>query len=444
MIHAHYHLAGIAGTGMNPLAQMLHLQGYRVSGSDRFTDRGDRVPVLDQLEQLGIQLAPQDGSALNRETCGLIISTAIEADNPEIIRARQLNIPVLHRAEMLAQLVKGKHLIAITGTSGKTTTTGMTGYLLEQVGMDPNVVNGGVIVNWANKSRIGNVRKGHSDLWVIELDESDRSLLNFHPETAVITSMTADHFPLAETIDLFQNFSAQVSDVVISGPGVREHLKGCTHARIVEHRGTYVSCPFGYQFHHEGTDFHVHLPGQHNALDAHLAVQLCMAKGVPPAALVEPLMQFQGIERRLQKVGDGSVKVYDEYAHNPEKIAAAWTAIAESANHIVGCWRPHGYGPLAALADDLADTWEQVCRPTDRLFILPVYYVGGTTSREMEAETFVEQLQARDVPAVFAPDYAGFEEAAVTYASSGDAILVMGARDPELTACARRLGERLS
>ncbi len=429
---------------MNPLAQMLHLQGYQVSGSDRFTDRGDRVPVLDQLERLGIQLTPQDGSALSRETCGLIISTAIEADNPEIIRARQLNIPVLHRAEMLAQLVKGKHLIAITGTSGKTTTTGMTGYLLEQVGMDPNVVNGGVIVNWANSNRIGNVRRGHSDLWVVELDESDRSLLNFHPDTAVITSMTADHFPLEETIDLFQNFSAQVGDAVICGPGVRAHLEGCTHAQIVEHRGTYVPYPFGYHFHHEGNDFHVYLPGQHNALDAHLAVQLCMATGVPPEALVEPLMEFQGVERRLQKVGNGTIKVYDEYAHNPEKIAAAWTAIAESANHIIGCWRPHGYGPLAALADDLASMWEQVCRPTDRIFILPVYYVGGTTTREMEAETFVEQLQARDVPALFAPDYASFEEAAVTYASNGDAILVMGARDPELTACARRLGERLS
>ncbi|MFT5124637.1 MAG: UDP-N-acetylmuramate--alanine ligase [Kiritimatiellia bacterium] len=441
---AHYHLVGIAGTGMNPLAQMLHLQGCRVSGSDRYLDSGERLPILDQLERMGITLAPQDGSALTAETAGIIVSTAIEADNPELARAKALNIPILHRAEMLARLVEGKQVIAIAGTSGKTTTTGMTGYLLEQAGLDPNVVNGGVIVNWASRDCIGNVRKGDSDLWVIETDESDRSLLNFHPDSAVITSMTADHFPLGETIELFRQFSAQVHAEIVCGPNVREHLATATKALLLDATATYAPYPFGYHFHYAGSDFRVHLPGQHNALDAHLAIMLCELQGVDPASLVEALTRFKGIERRLQKVGDGAVKVYDEYAHNPEKIEAAWTAVAGSARHIIGCWKPHGYGPLAAMAEDLAHMWHRSCRPNDRLYILPVYYAGGTTSRAMESETFVEQLQARGIPAFYAPDYDHFEREAKAHTSDGDAVLIMGARDPELPACAHRLGEQLA
>ncbi|HOE61415.1 MAG TPA: Mur ligase domain-containing protein, partial [Kiritimatiellia bacterium] len=195
------HIAGIGGVGMSALAQALLDQGERVSGSDRLLDAGDETGVLTCLAAQGVRLCRQDGTGITPQTERLVISSAIESDNPEVLRAQALEVPVVHRAAELARLTEGRRLIAVTGTSGKSTVTAMLGCLLEGAGFDPLVVNGAAVAGWsAEGTRIGSVRKGAGEWAVIEADESDRSLMVFSPEHAIITNASADHFGLDETL----------------------------------------------------------------------------------------------------------------------------------------------------------------------------------------------------------------------------------------------------
>lgn len=439
-VSVHIHVAGVAGVGMSALAELLLATGFTVTGSDRSRDQGLSLEVLQVLERAGVRLVPQDGAVLTPATRALVVSTAIEEDNAEIAAARRLGVEVVHRAEMLARLAGSRRLVAVTGTAGKTTVTGLLGYLLEYAGFDPTVVNGGVVLNWRTPQRLGNVRAGRGGLWIIEADESDRSLLRFHPESAVITNVSKDHFELEEVVQLFRAFAGQVRQRILSGPGVGRALGIPTdEPRVpVERRAT------GWCFRVDGEHFDVPMPGRHNAENAVLAVLSAQRLGVPLRVMREALPSFRGIHRRLEVVGTGrGVRVLDDYAHNPAKLGASWRAVAETAARVHGYWRPHGYGPLALMQSELVEAFAEACRPGDRLFILPVFYAGGTAKQVVTAEDFVASLRARGVPAEFVPDYATLEAALLGVAKDGDAVLGMGARDPELPWFAQRLVARL-
>lgn len=427
---AHIHLVGVAGVGMNPLAQALLAAGFAVSGSDRFLDQGQELDILPKLARAGVRLVPQDGSGLTAHTAAVGVSTAIEKDNPDLIAATRLKIPIRHRSELLAELARNRTAVAITGTCGKTTTTGMVGWLLEQVGADPTVVNGGILLNWASADRIGNVRAGKSPLWVIEADESDRSLLNFHPDWAIVTNMSADHFSLEETRQLFAQFLRQVKRGAIGG----------TDTGLPPDFAPRLSARSG-AFRYGGVDFTVPQPGFHNAANALQAVQLCEKMGHPLPALAEALSRFKGIHRRLEPVGQGRVDVYDDYAHNPAKIAAAWQTLAPHYRRIIGVWRPHGFTPLSNMFDDLVETLPRILRPQDRLFLLPVYYAGGTAAKKLDSPDLVARLQSHGAPVEMAADYPPLETRWKNLLRPGDAVLVMGARDPHLPAFARTIAQ---
>lgn len=428
------HLVGVAGVGMNALAQALQGRGWDVSGSDRFEDQGQDIEIIRKLKQAGIRFYRQDGSGVTRGTGALVVSTAIEEDNPDVKAARALGIPVRHRSEMLADLAGGQRIVAIAGTSGKTTVTGMVGWILEQVGADPFVVNGGVLVNWADDATIGNVRLGRSGLCVIEADESDRSLLNFEPEWALITNASADHFDLPTTMDLFEKFRKRVRRDCVLG---WEDGAGWRNARVVAGRN-------GIRFRYGGTDFEVPLLGEHNAVNAMQAAELCRRMGYEPGAVAGALRKFRGIQRRLEKVGEAAgVTVLDEYAHNPAKIAAAWRAVAPHHRRVRAFWRPHGFKPLSLMFDELVSMFSGVCRADDRLFVMPVFYAGGTVSRQEDSDQFVAALQKAGVPAEWAADYDGLMQSMLADLAEGDVVLCMGARDPGIPAFARALVKRL-
>ena len=226
----HVHVAGVGGVGMSALAQALAWGGARVTGSDRLWDRGVEMPVWEGLRRAGVELVRQDGSGVDAETSAVVYSTAVEEGNPDFAAARRFGVPLRHRAEMLAGLAEGKRVAAVAGTAGKTTTTGMAGWVLEQVGMDPTVVNGGGLVDWASGGLPGNARRG-GETWVLEVDESDRSLLEFRPAWSVLTNISQDHFSLEEVRALFREYAGRVTEGVVCGEigraSCRERVLGC-------------------------------------------------------------------------------------------------------------------------------------------------------------------------------------------------------------------------
>jgi len=430
-----YHFVGVAGVGMSAVAQAVRFQGCRVTGSDRHLDQGRSLPVLEQLAKGGIQLFPQDGSGMLAGAQAVVVSTAIESDNPDLVAAEARGVPVLHRSAVLAQLVAGKTSLAVAGTSGKSTVTGMVGWILEQAGLDPTVVNGAPVINWLNAGHVGNARQGHSKFWVIEADESDRSLLSYAPEYAVITNMSADHFGLEETVALFERFRSQVRQKTIGA------LDSASYLEEVEAVVTASSS----RFVHDGVQFTLPLPGRHNVEDALHAAMLCQCVGVSLQQSADALATFKGIHRRLEVVGQaGGVTVIDDYGHNPAKIAAAWRAVVPFARRGIVIWRPHGFGPLRNLMDELVAVFRELCGPDDRLLLLPVYDAGGTADRSIDSGVLAERLRQDGVPVSGVASHDEALAVASAEAAEGDVIIVMGARDPELPALARRIVAKIA
>lgn len=432
--HKHGHLVGVAGVGMNALAQALQGSGWAVSGSDRYADQGQDLDVIRKLKHAGIRFFPQDGSGITAATSAVVVSSAIEQDNPDVASATRLGIPLRHRADMLAELVGNQETVAIAGTSGKTTVTGMVGWLLEQLGADPTVVNGGALVNWADQDRVGNVRIGRSGVCVIEADESDKSLLKFSPEWALITNMSADHFGLEETARLFSDFRSRVRRETIAGwdPGMPWQGLESVLSRS------------GSRFVHAGLEFELPLLGAHNAENALQAAVLCQRMGYELGRIRDALRLFRGIQRRLERVGEANgVTVIDEYAHNPAKISAAWRAVAPYFRRVIGFWRPHGYKPLNLMHKDLLATFGDLCRAQDRLFLMPVYYAGGSVTRQMDSDILVRELQTKGLPVSWVETYDNMMEHVLREVQAGDVVLCMGARDPGIPAFAAELVTRL-
>ncbi len=412
---------------MSALAQVLLDQGHVVSGADRLLDTGGSTPILEILKSEGVQMFPEDGSGVAKDTDAVIVSSAIEATNPGIVAAGALNVPVVHRATALAEALKKNRLIAVAGTCGKSSVTAMLGHILAGAGFDPLVVNGAAIPTWDNgASRVGSVRAGKGEWAVVEVDESDKSLTAFHPEAAIITNASADHFDIAETDALFDTFRKQVSGVIEDG----------RDGRMPEN----VKCEgWSGSFTLDGVRYTIPMPGVHNVMNAFNAVKLALRIGANSADIKDALASFPGIERRLQRIGMcGETLVIDDYAHNPEKLRAMWeTCKVAFPKGIAVVWRPHGFGPLRKMMDALVAMFADVMRKEDALFVLPVYDAGGTADRSVNSDILVGKLNSANVN--FVGDLNEAEALLRTQASAFGAIITAGARDPGLPVLARRL-----
>lgn len=389
------HLIGIGGVGMSALATALVRLGDEVTGADRTLG----TPNVRFLESLGVKVFPDDGSGVDAATGEVVVSTAIESDNPGLVRAAELGIPVVHRAKALARALSGHRLVAVVGTCGKSTVTAMLGHVLAECGLDPFCVNGANVPGWE-----GAVRFGRGEYAVAEVDESDRSLVAFSPYAAIVTNASADHYSKEEMDQVFDDFVRNCPGPVVDGR----------------------RCDLG--------EAETTMPGRHNRQNAALALRMALALGCDEAKARAALLTFRGVERRLQRVGE---RVFDDYAHNPEKLRAMWTTLAEEyPGGLCAVWRPHGYAPLRKMLDALVEMFAATIRPQDRLLVLPVYDAGGTADRSINSDALVARLGGRAVAV------SDFEEAySWCRAHSGDfaAFAVCGARDPGLAPFARRL-----
>ncbi|MBN2301969.1 MAG: hypothetical protein JXN60_05575 [Lentisphaerae bacterium] len=422
-----YHLVGIAGVGMNALAQALRFRGYAVSGSDRSYDACGESEILRKLRRLGIDILPQNGAGVSDKT-NVVVSSAIEDDNSDLVEARRVGATVRHRADVLAELVAGRSCIAVGGTSGKSTVAGMIGWLLETLGSDPFVVNGASVLNWVDTENIGNVRKGNAGPAVVEADESDRSHLKYDMDWAIVTNISIDHFALDETRKMFEMFAAKArkgSVGVIDKPGFYDGFNPSLSSTASE-------------FLYRGMRYRVPLIGRHNAENALVAVEMCLRLGYGANAVADALLGFKGIERRLETAGTmNGITVIDDYAHNPAKIRAAWTALASCYDRLIVIWRPHGYGPLRLMMNDLVSVICEVCRSNDEIRLLPVYDAGGTADRAVLSEDLSSQLKRNGVQAPVMKDREELIASVVSAAEPGTAIVTMGARDPDLPVLAK-------
>ena len=427
------HVVGIGGVGMSAVAQAFLDAGAAVTGSDRLADHGDMTPALRALAAQGVGLFPQDGSGIGDATDSVVVSTAIEPDNPDLVAAQERAIEVLHRSEAVERFAAGRRLVAVAGTSGKSTTTALLGWILASAGEDPSVINGASVVGWdEGGARVGSVRRGAGPWCVIEADESDRSFLRFHPEFAIVTNETPDHFDADETHALFARFKSLVTGTVVDA--------------LPEDFALLPSDdPWRTRFHALGGDWEVPMPGAHSAWNAAQAAALARAMGVGDEAVRRALATFPGVERRLQRIGrmPSGALVVDDYAHNPAKLAAAIGSVAGGCGRLAVLWRPHGYGPLRHMLEPLAKTFAETLRAGDRLCLLPVYDAGGTADRTISSAELAFAIQARGGAApTLVGSIAEAETALRDFAGSqgGDAaILICGARDPDLPRLARRL-----
>ena len=419
------HLLGIGGVGMSALAQALIDAGRTVTGADRLVDGGGTTPVLEALRRQGVALFPETGAGIDSGTSRVIASTAIEETNPGLVRARELGVSIVHRAAALAETLSGRRLVAVAGTCGKSTVTAILGHLLAESGFDPVVVNGAQIVGWDEGGRrVGSVRKGGGEWAVAEVDESDKSLTAFHPYAAIVTNASADHYSEEEMNAVFDAFVKDVPGPVIDGRVLLAGVNGLNDG-LKDLMALAEKCP---------------LPGAHNRANAFLALAMAVALGADASRLAAALKTFPGVERRLQRVGDcAGAAVYDDYAHNPEKLAAMWRTLAEAyPKGVAVLWRPHGYGPLRKMMDALAAMFVQMKRPQDELVLLPVYDAGGTADRSVNTDV----LAARIVGARMVNDLNEAETVLRKLAPAVGAIVTAGARDPGLPVLARRLAEK--
>ena len=441
-----FHYAGLAGAGMSALAQYQVMTGGVASGSDRAFDRGERKELRAQIEGLGITVMPQDGSGLRSDCAALVVSTAVEETVPDFAAAKSARIPIVHRSELLAHFVARQRSIAITGTSGKSTVTAMVFAILKGAGRDPSVITGGDLPELQAQGLPGNAFAGRSELLVVEADESDGTLIRYAPAIGVILNLQRDHKEIEDVAAMFATLRARVREALVVGdaenldPFAGGALRFGTSPRA-DLRGEDVALgPDSSRFRVGEVMFELPVPGAHNVVNALAAIATARVLDVPLEQMAAPLASFRGIGRRFQTVGKAhGVEVVDDFAHNADKIAAAIRTAKLRSRRVLAIYQPHGYGPTRFLRRDFVTTFARELGPDDGLWMLEVFYAGGTATRDFSAADIVAEIGARGIWAEFAPSREWLVARIARETRPGDLILVMGARDPSLTALARAI-----
>lgn len=442
---ARFHYAGVGGSGMSALAQFQAMLGGSASGSDRGFDRDERAESRAQLERLGVHVMPQDGSGLQDDCGALVVSTAVEETVPDVAAARARSLPVVHRSEMLAHWVSEFRSVAVSGTSGKSTATAMIFEILRGAGRDPSVITGGDLVALQDQGYWGNAWAGRGPL-VVEADESDGSLVRYQPSLAVCLNLTRDHRSEDEVAAMFRVLKRRTREAFLCGEegipaDLRQGAVTFGFSESADVRGTHLElAPASTRFRVEGIAYTLPVPGAHNAENALAAVATCRALGVPLADMVAPLARFRGVARRFQSLGvAGGVEVVDDFAHNPAKIAASLATAHLRAKRVLAVYQPHGYGPTRFLRDGFVGTFATRTAPGDRVWLLEVFYAGGSAQRDFSSADLVRDIVTGGREAEFAPSRDWLVRRLAEVAEPGDLVLVMGARDPSLTTFAKEL-----
>jgi len=459
-----YFFCGVGGSGMTPLALIVQARGGRVEGSDRALDQGRNGARFDFLRARGVRLYPQDGSGVRRADQIVVTSAAVEDTVPDVQAARRVGARVTTRAQLLAELFNPSVCgIGVAGTSGKSTTTGMIGWILYRAGRDPTIVNGAEMKNFASvDSGFAAARIGEGKEFVCEIDESDGSIANFAPRIAVVNNISLDHKPIQELRILFRDFANKAQTAVLnldnaetaallpdlkSGQAITWSLRD-TSADLLAGPPTCspstIAFPVKMRTSGKAVDVKLNVPGLHNVANALAALGAASACGLNLEEAAKHLETFSGIRRRLEVVGTANgVTVIDDFAHNPEKVAATLETMHAFPGRLLLMFQPHGYGPLRLMRDSFVDCFARGLRDEDVLLMPEPVYFGGTVDRSVGSSDIVEDVVRRGRKAFALPDRNACGEKLMQLGRSGDRILIMGARDDSLSQFAQDVLQQL-
>jgi UDP-N-acetylmuramate--alanine ligase len=456
-----YFFCGIGGSGMLPLANIVRDGGASVAGSDRALDQGRLAPKFEWLKSLGIALFAQDGSGLSSADQILVASAAVEDSVPDVARANELGCARMTRAELLAELFNAApRSVAIGGTSGKSTVTGMIGWILTDAGLDPTIMNGGVMKNFVSSDTpFVSARVGRGGVFVSEVDESDGSIALFTPEIAVLNNVSLDHKSLEELRQLFGDFARKAKHAVWNADDVETvalvaplGLASATSFGFTDRADfrahDVVEMPLGSHFtlQAKGESWPVTLqvPGRHNIANALAAIAAAHALGVPVAQAIHGVERFAGLARRFDIVGiAGGITVIDDFGHNPDKTAATLATLKAFPGRIIAFFQPHGYGPIRVMGSELAAVFAKHLNRDDHLILCDPVYFGGTVDRRMGSQSITDAVVAAGRQAEHIPAREDCADRIVELAQPGDRIVIMGARDDMLSAFAADILARL-
>ena len=459
-----YFFCGVGGSGMLPLAMIVQAAGARVAGSDRALDQGRTAPKFDFLRNAGVSLFAQDGSGITSADQTVVVSAAIEETVADIQAARRVGAPIVTRAELLASLFNAAPQgIGVAGTSGKSTTTGMIGWILRAGGLDPTIVNGAVMKNFVTpKTPFASAVVGHGGPFVSEVDESDGSIAGFAPNIAVVNNIAWDHKPLDELRGLFADFTGKARIAVLNldnaetaalaagrpASGVLTYSLGEPSANLLGRKLEPRPDGVGFEVVERATGevaaVRLRVPGAHNVSNALAALGAARACGVSLAEAATALAGFSGIRRRLEWVGEaGGVTVIDDFAHNPDKIGATLTTLHGFPGRLLILFQPHGFGPLRLMRQAFVDAFVGGLEPDDVLLMPDPAYFGGTTDRSVSSADIARDIQGRGRHAEAFAERAACGDRLLKLARPGDRIVVMGARDDTLSSFAEDLARRL-
>jgi UDP-N-acetylmuramate--alanine ligase len=440
------HFVGIGGIGMSGIAEVMHQLGYKVQGSDASDSY-----VVEKLRKSGIPVSIGHSPDNLGDAAVVVCSTAIKDGNPEIQSAAERRLPRVRRAEMLAELMRMQKTVAVAGTHGKTTTTSMVAALLDGGGLDPTVINGGIINRYGSNARLGK-----SDWWVIEADESDGSFLRLDGTIAVVTNIDPEHLEhygdFDGVKDAFVEFVENVpfyglAVLCVDHPEVQNLIGRIRDRRIVTYgfsaladvRADNVTAVSG------GTQFdavildregerrtiegvNVPIPGKHNVQNALAAIAVALELGISDDAIVAGFEKFEGVKRRFTKVGeaDGAI-IIDDYAHHPTEIRAVLSAAREGADgRVIAVVQPHRYTRLQSLMEDFQSAFNDA----DVVFVAPVYPAGEDPIEGVDSNALAEGLRAHGHRMVnTVADLDDLSRNLRDLAAEGDMVICMGAGD---------------
>lgn len=446
---------GISGSGMSSLAQILRLSGVEVCGSDRNFDLGRDLDNKRALESLGIKIFPQDGSAVSNDLDFLCASTAVEDTIPDIKTAKEKGVKIMLRPELLAQIFhEHKYGVAVGGTSGKTTTTAMIGYILDKTGKKPCVINGGLLKNYEGQKGIPNIIYNKGDICVVEADESNGSIDLYNPYVALINNISLDHKSLEELSVLFQNLANRTKKAVVVNDDY-ELCRKIKHKNLVSfslknpkadfYAENIVPLPDGTQYDLRGKTFKLKLIGEFNVANALAAIAACEQLGVEPFEAAKVLQTFEGTKRRLEVLGQkNKITVIDDFAHNPDKVSASLGALKKYDGRLIVMFQPHGFGPMRQMGKQIMESFAKHLTGDDILIMPEIFFVGGTVTRDISSENLIEHAQKCGLKnAFFVKDKAEAKKLILQKTKAGDRIIIMGARDNSLTDLGKQILKEL-